>query len=79
MIVDDLISALIGLRSAGRGDEEVGIVHASTPHPEVTRPQSHSGRFPLLTVDLNHGVNLIESCYIERYVEAVFPDMEREA
>lgn len=75
MTLDELITSLARVRHI-HGNVEVNVAHASTPDPALTRPQTHSALFPLLDVDTTHGVTLVESNYINRYIPAVFPDKE---
>lgn len=74
MKLDELITDLAQVRHV-YGNIDVKIAHASSGNPE----QKVSGVFPLLQVDTNHGVTLVQSNYIDRqtpYIQAVFPDKE---
>lgn len=71
--VDDLIRELTAARDGGLGDDLIGITHASSGNPE----HKESGVFRVLTVDTEHGINLVQSNYIEGYIPATFPDQER--
>lgn len=73
MTVTDLIRELEQARDIGYSDAEVNVIHATSGEP------SHkvSGKFPLLAVNSEHGVNLVQSNYCVGYVPLVCEDIKQ--
>lgn len=66
MTVHELMEQLLDVD----GDAEVGIIHASSGNPN----QKESAVCAVLAVNSKHGVNLVQSNYISRYVPTVEAD-----
>lgn len=73
MIVNDLIRELEKARDLGYSDAEVNVIHATSG--ELSHKAS--GKFPLLAVNTEHGVNLVQSNYCVGYVPLVCEDVKR--
>ncbi len=73
MIVSDLIRELEKARDLGYSDAEVNVIHATDSEP----PNRVSGKFPLLAVNADHGVNLVQSNYCAGYVPLVCEDIKQ--
>lgn len=71
MNVNEVFEAMAQLRTAGRGNEDVRVVHASAGDPE----HKYSGAFAVLAVDTQHGINLVQSNYVTNYVPLVVDDV----